>query len=77
MQNNTFYSTEKKICGIIFCNPADPLSGKTALKYQWVHNSDQGGVSKFISFAKKFPTAQYVNFYSNKTGRYLGRIYLT
>jgi len=76
MQYKEFYSTEKKVCGIIFCDPPDPLSGKKALKYQWVRNSPFIGVQTFLTFAKKFPTAQYVNFYSNKDGSYLGRIYL-
>lgn len=74
---DTFYSTETKLRAIIICDPADPLSGNTALKYDYVYKSYWGGVNKFIEFAKKFPTAVYVNFYSRKSGNYLGRIYLT
>lgn len=73
---DTFSSREQKLSAIIFCDPADPLSGKKALKYSYVHNTHFQGVNKFLQFAKKFPTAQYVNFYSRKTKNYLGRVYL-
>ncbi len=73
---DTFYTTEKKVCAIIICNPADPHSGKTALMYAHVHNSENTSVKKFLQFAKGFPTATHINFYSKKDRRYLGRIYL-
>lgn len=74
---DTFYCTEKKVTAIIICKPADPVSGKSALKYTYVDNSQRNGVEKFLQFAKKFPTAVYVNFYSRKNAAYVGRIYLT
>lgn len=74
---DTFYTTEKKVCAIIICTPADPLSGRTALKYDHVQNSENTGVRKFLEFARRFPTAVHINFYSKIDRRYLGRIYLT
>jgi hypothetical protein len=74
---DTFFSKEKKIVAIIYCNPADPLSGRSFLKYSYVDNVQGKGVSDFLTFAKGFHTAQYINFYSRVDGRYLGRINLT
>lgn len=68
-------SKEKKVVGIIICDPADPLSGKTALKYSHIDCTEKG-ISTFLRFAAKFSTAQYVNFYGKKSGKYLDRIYL-
>lgn len=68
-------SKEKKVVGIIICDPPDPLSGKKALKYSHIDCTHKG-VGTFLRFAVKFPTAQYINFYGKKSGQYIDRIYL-
>lgn len=68
-------SDESKVVGIIICDPADPISGNTALKYSTVDNSHKG-LDRFLIFAARFPTAQYINFYGKKSRTYLGRIYI-
>jgi len=74
---DTFYSTEEKLSAIIFFDKDHPLYGGKPVKYEYVTNSKTLGVQTFVSFVKReFPDAQYINFYSRKTGNYLGRIYL-
>lgn len=68
-------SKEKKVVAIIICDPADPLSGNKALKYSYIDCTTKG-ISKFLDFAVKFPTAQYINFYGRKSRAYIDRIYL-
>lgn len=72
---DTFYSEEKNLIAIIFCEPVDPLSGKKALRYK-AYNTPSRGVRPFMEFAAKFPTAKYVNFYSKTTRLYCGRVYI-
>jgi hypothetical protein len=73
---DTFNSNEPKVAAIIFFDPPDTLSGKTAMKYSHVTNAKTNGVATFMRFVKRFPNARYVNFYSKATGVYLGRLYI-
>lgn len=59
---------------IIICNPPDPLSGNGGLKYHKIINTPEK-MQKFLTFAMKFPTAQYVNFYNCSTEKYSHRVY--
>lgn len=68
-------SKEKKVAAIIICDPPDPLTGRTALKYSHIDCTPRG-LNTFLNFAVKFPTAQYINFYGKKSRNYLDRIYL-
>lgn len=63
---------DKKISAVIICLIFDKIK---AYKYSHVHNSERG-INTFIHFSKKKPGAIYINFYSIKTGEYLGRTYL-
>lgn len=69
-------SNEKKLAAFIFCDPPDPFSGKTCLAYRNGFDNTQKGIDKFLTFAAKFSTAQYINFYGKKSKSYLGRIYI-
>jgi len=68
-------SKEKKVTAIIICEPPDPVSGNTALKYSFIDCTPRG-INTFLIFAAKFPTAQYINFYGKKSRNYLDRIYI-
>lgn len=66
---------EKLLNAIIFCDPPDQVSGNTALKYRKIGNN-QKSITSFLEFARKFPSAQYVNFYYRESRMFKERIYL-
>lgn len=73
---NILSCSDHKIAAIIYCDPADPVSGKNFLKYGDGFDNNERAITKFIEFARKFPTAKYINFYGKKSRQFLDRIYL-
>lgn len=55
---------------IIFCRQKQ-INGNFFLKYRNISDKD-----RFIRFAKKFPGAAYINWYSKEKRDFLGRDYL-
>lgn len=59
----------KKVSAIIYCN-VKQVNDKQFLKYSYVDNSF-AGLDKFIKFAKRFPGATHINFYSKTDYRFI------
>jgi hypothetical protein len=63
------------LTAIIYTNIPQPVTGNQFLKFRNITDSDTA-VGKFMTFAAKFPGAEYVNFYYKNTKAFKERIYL-
>lgn len=59
----------KKVSATIYCTMMQ-VNGKHFLKYHYIDNTT-GGIRSFIRFAKGFPGASHINFYSKKDNSFI------
>ncbi len=62
------------LTAIIYCSEKQ-VNGMQFLKYRNI-GKDERRKGQFLSFAAKFPGAEYVNFYDRETKAFIERIYL-
>lgn len=59
----------EKVTAIVYCDQ-DQVNGKRFLKYKHVDNTPRG-IRTFLNFAKQFPGARHVNFYSKANYQFI------